>query len=109
MFCRGSKASPTPKRRAVAGISCISPWAPFEDTARWSNSDSAWITALTRSVETPNAAAASKMCRSHSPLYGTRLKPREWISRPLPGYVRRKSLVEGTLVASITPLALTRV
>ena len=34
MFWRGSKGSPTPKRRAVKGMSCIRPCAPFDETAQ---------------------------------------------------------------------------
>ena len=49
MFWRASNESSTPSLRAVAGISCIRPRAPFEETAHWSNSDSTPITARTRS------------------------------------------------------------
>ena len=37
----------TPKRRAVSGISCISPRAPLFETQRGLKSDSTWMTART--------------------------------------------------------------
>ena len=40
-------------------MSCIRPWAPFDETAHWSNSDSTAMTDLTRSGLTWWSAAAS--------------------------------------------------
>ena len=85
MFWRASKESDTPKRRAVAGMSCIRPRAPFDETAHWSNSDSTAITARTRSALTWWSAAASSMWWSYSPSRPGARKPREWMSVPLPG------------------------
>jgi hypothetical protein len=42
----------TPSSTAVAGINCISPIAPFVETATGLNADSTWITARTRSAAT---------------------------------------------------------
>jgi hypothetical protein len=47
MFCAGSAAFRTPKRRAVSGISCISPCAFFGDSAFGSKLDSCAMTAST--------------------------------------------------------------
>jgi hypothetical protein len=41
MFDSGTKAFLTPSIRAVDGISCINPIAPFGDTARGLKADSA--------------------------------------------------------------------
>ena len=68
MFWRGSKALLTPSWRAVSGMSCMSPWAPLEERARESKSDSTWMTARTSSVLTPCSAAAAAMWWSYSPL-----------------------------------------
>ena len=43
----------TPNCFAVAGISCISPIAPFGETARGLKADSTWMTARTRSGRMP--------------------------------------------------------
>src|SRR5712691_6278341 len=53
-FCLGSKGSLTPNWSAVAGISCIRPCAPFDDTAQGRPPDSSWITARTSSGLTPS-------------------------------------------------------
>ena len=68
MFWRASKESPTPKRRAVWGMSCISPRAPLDETARASNSDSTAMTAFTRSTLTMWWRAAASMWWSNWPL-----------------------------------------
>ena len=59
MFCAGVKGSLTPKRVAVAGMSCISPCAPARETALGLNADSAWMTARTSASSTPYCAAAA--------------------------------------------------
>ena len=46
MFCSGLCGSLTPIIAEVAGISCISPRAPLEETAAWSKPDSTKMTAL---------------------------------------------------------------
>ena len=48
----GSKGSPTPRPAAVAGISCIRPWAPAGLTAPASYPDSWWATAASREAFT---------------------------------------------------------
>ena len=53
MFSAGLKGSITPNCFAVAGISCISPIAPFGETARGLKADSTWMTARTRSGRIP--------------------------------------------------------
>ena len=49
----GSRLSFTPSSAAVRGMSCISPWAPFLDTARGAKPDSTDTTARTRSGSRP--------------------------------------------------------
>jgi hypothetical protein len=61
MFSAGLNGSRTPCSAAVAGMSCISPIAPFDDTARGLNADSAWISARTRSGLTTFLAACSSI------------------------------------------------
>ncbi len=61
MFAAGSNESATPKRSAVAGISCINPRAPFFETSRGSKSDSVLITAETSAASTSNLFAAAMM------------------------------------------------
>jgi hypothetical protein len=64
MFCTGSKGLPTPKRCAVAGISCIRPWAPTRDSAFGLNADSAWMMARTIASSTPYSRAAARTSAS---------------------------------------------
>jgi hypothetical protein len=52
--------------RAVAGISCMRPVAPFSETARGLKFDSAAITAFSSGGATPWRSAAERMCSSHS-------------------------------------------
>lgn len=61
MFWAGSKGSATLKRSAVAGISCIRPWAPLWETALGLKADSAWTMALTKASSTPKRAAAARI------------------------------------------------
>src|ERR1700690_2173954 len=61
MFSRGSKALFTPSRRAVAGMSCMSPRAPFRDTARGYPFDSARMTAAMRPGSMRFCFAASRI------------------------------------------------
>ena len=68
MFWRGSKELLTPSILAVSGMSCIKPWAPLEERARESKSDSSWMTARTSSVLTPCREEAAAMWWSYSPL-----------------------------------------
>ena len=83
-FWRASKLSVTPNRRAVAGVSCISPLAPAVETASRSKSDSTWMMARTRSRLTPCRAAAASMRASNSVLAeGRSRKPAECTSVPL--------------------------
>src|SRR5512143_57644 len=62
MFSRGSKTLFTPSRRAVAGMSCMSPRAPFRDTARGYPFDSARMTAAMRPGSIRCCLAASRIC-----------------------------------------------
>src|SRR5450759_4100671 len=61
MFSRGSNALFTPSRRAVAGMSCMSPRAPFRDTARENPFDSARMTAAMRAGSMRFCFAASRI------------------------------------------------
>ncbi len=61
MFSRGSNALFTPSRRAVAGMSCMSPRAPFRDTARGYPFDSARMTAAMRAGSIRCCFAASRI------------------------------------------------
>jgi hypothetical protein len=53
MFCRGSNESRTPSMFAVSGMSCMSPRAPFDETARGSKADSTRMTDQIRRSGTP--------------------------------------------------------
>src|SRR4051812_20001962 len=48
MFCCGSNGLTTFRERAVCGISCINPMAPFRETALGLKLDSTFTTARTR-------------------------------------------------------------
>ena len=65
-FWAGSKASATPSEDAVFGMSCMSPCAPFGETACGRKPDSTDTTAITRSGSRPwrRAAAAASSRRS---------------------------------------------
>src|SRR5437879_2200219 len=58
-FCRTSKMSLMPRRRAVAGMSCMRPQAPTRDTAFGLKRDSRRATATIKRGSTPYARAAS--------------------------------------------------
>src|SRR6266403_1596882 len=66
MFSRGRKTSCTPWEEAVAGMSCMRPQAPFDETARRLKSDSSRIIALTSAYSTPWRAAISRMRSSYA-------------------------------------------
>src|SRR2546429_622277 len=68
MFPRGSKGSPTPRVAAVAGMSCISPWAPRGETARGLNRDSISTIVATRFSGTSYRVATSLMWERMSTL-----------------------------------------
>ena len=109
MFWRASKLSVTPNRRAVAGMSCISPRAPAVETAKWSKADSTWIMARTRSRLTPCRATAASMWASNSVFDEARMrKPAECTSVPFCGMSLKSWGLAGTFVASSTPLLLIR-
>ncbi len=61
MFDAGSYGSATAYCRAVAGISCIRPIAPFGDRARTLYADSTWMTARTSLTGTFCSAATRSM------------------------------------------------
>src|ERR1700679_92947 len=50
MFCSGTKELVTPRLEAVAGMSCMRPWAPARETARALPFDSAWTIDARRSA-----------------------------------------------------------
>ena len=65
MFSFGSNGLWTPRRRAVAGISCMSPRAPLRDTAVGTPFDSARMTAAMRAGSTLCSFAAARICEEY--------------------------------------------
>jgi hypothetical protein len=65
-----SNESSTSRLAAVAGMSCMSPWAPRRDTARGLNSDSTATIAATRRGSTRWRAATSSMWARISAVVG---------------------------------------
>src|ERR1039458_1262507 len=61
MLSRGSNGRFTPRRRAVAGMSCISPRAPFRETAHDTKFDSTRMTAARRAGSMRCFLAASRI------------------------------------------------
>jgi len=59
MFATGSNEFVTPKRDAVAGMSCVRPRAPLLEISRGLKSDSALMTAETKAASTSHFFAAS--------------------------------------------------
>ncbi len=72
MAWAGSKEFSTPRPRAVAGISCIRPWAPAGLTARGLKPDSCFATAASSSPGTPVRAAAPLIRSAYGVEAGTR-------------------------------------
>jgi len=65
MLALASKELTTPKRSAVAGMSCISPRAPLFETSRGLKSDSALMIAEISAASTSNFFAVSTISLSY--------------------------------------------
>ncbi len=92
MFSLGSNGLRTPRRRAVAGMSCMRPRAPFRDTAVGTPFDSARMTAAMKDGSTPCSFAAARICEE----YG---EERE--GRGVSEGVRRERLAPASLPAAV--------
>ena len=62
MFCAGSQTSQTYMSLAVPGMSCMSPTAPFSETARALKFDSTAMTARSSSSGSWYFSAACRTC-----------------------------------------------